>query len=104
MSRAFRSPPANIWPRSPHFASAYALETAAGATLDKFNLDRPPGSSLIVGGDGAGGTEIAASYSAASASANAASITTGSARIFITDTAANFATNQPQINALIKEG
>ncbi len=82
-------------------ASPYTLETAGGATLATLDLGGAfSASNLIAGGDGAGGTEIAASYSAAGASGAEASIAGGSARILITDTAANFATFQAAIATL----
>src|SRR5271166_5096482 len=85
--------------------STYALETAGGAVLETLNLTGAfDASSLIAGGDGAGGTEIAASTSALAAASNEASILGGSMRIFITDTAANFATYQTAITALIADG
>src|SRR5271165_4629231 len=85
--------------------STYALETAGGAVLETLNLTGAfDASSLIAGGDGAGGTEIAASTSALAAASNEASILGGSTRIFITDTAANFATYQTAITALIADG
>jgi autotransporter-associated beta strand protein len=84
--------------------STYELETGTGAFLESLKLTGAfPASTLLVGVDGDGGTELEAAYTAAQAANQEGQIVASGQRIFISDTAANIAANASAVSALIAD-
>ena len=85
--------------------SAYELETAGGAFLESVNLGGVlGGSTLIAGGDGASGTELAVSLNVFQAGDADTFIENGADRVFVTDTAADIAADVGVFTDLIAAG